>query len=352
MTAHPRPKERGPRVTGQSIGLEDKKLTAVRRGRPLLEAIVAVTVALTLPALEGCHRDASPASQAGTPTTKALVSTIRTEPRTFNRHAGRDSILEQFTHLTQARLVRIDRRTQELQPWLAESWTLSPDNLTYTLKLRPGITFSDGVPFTSADVLFSFRGVYDEKTDSALNEAMRVGGKPLEVSAPDASTVVVTFPTTFGPGIRLLDNLPILPRHKLEAALNAGTLGDAWGVSTAPSEMPGLGAFVLEAYEPGQRLVFVRNPRYWRRDDKGGRLPVLDKLTLEIVPDQNAEVLALQTGKSDFAQTEVRPEDYAALKRAADGGKLVITDLGAGLDADSFWLNLRPGGRRPPSGRG
>jgi peptide/nickel transport system substrate-binding protein len=159
----------------------------------------------------------------------------------------------------------------------------------------------------------------------------------------------VRFPTTFGPGIRLLDNLPILPSHKLEAAMNAGTLAEAWDVSTPPSEMPGLGPFVLETYQPGQRLVFVRNPRYWRVDNNGRRLPVLDKLTLEIVPDQNAEVLALQTGKADFTQTEVRPEDYAALKRAADGGKLVITDLGAGLDADSFWLNLRPG--RPASAR-
>jgi peptide/nickel transport system substrate-binding protein len=285
-------------------------------------------------------------SAAAKPQVKALVSSIRAEPRTFNRYAGRDSVLEIVACLTQARLVRIDRRTQELEPWLAESWTTSADGLVYTIKLRQGITFSDGVPFTSADVVFAFQAIYDEKTGSALGESMRVGGQPLVVSAPDSNTVVVRFPSAFGPGIRLLDNLAILPRHKLEAALKAGTLAKAWDVSTPPSEIVGLGPFVLASYQPGQRLVFERNPRYWRTDGRGGRLPALDRLTLEIVPDQNAEILALESGQIDFTQTEMRPEDYATLKRAAGQKKVSLVDLGVGLDADTFWLNLRP--NRPP----
>ncbi len=283
---------------------------------------------------------------AGKPPLKALVSSIRAEPRTFNRYAGRDSILEIVASLTQARLVRIDRNTQELEPWLAESWTTSADGLVYTIKLRQGITFSDGVPFTSADVVFAFQAIYDEKTGSALGESVRVGGQPLVVTAPDPATVVVRFPSPFGPGIRLLDNLAILPRHKLEAALKAGTLAKAWDVSTPPSEIVGLGPFVLASYQPGQRLVFDRNPRYWRKDARGGRLPVLDRLTLEIVPDQNAELLALEGGQVDFTQSEMRPEDYATLKRAAGQKKVSLVDLGVGLDADTFWLNLHP--NRPP----
>jgi peptide/nickel transport system substrate-binding protein len=274
---------------------------------------------------------------------RALVSSVRAEPRTFNRYAGRDLILEIVTNLTQARLVRIDRRTQELDPWLAKSWTASADGLTYTLKLRQGVEWSDGAPFTSADVTFAFRAIYDERTGSVLGESMKVGGQPLAVSAPDASTVVIRFPSPFGPGLRLLDNLPILPRHKLDAALRAGRLAAAWDLSTPPSEIAGLGPFVLATYQPGQRMVFARNPRYWRADEEGKRLPALDRLTIEIVPDQNAEVVALQTGQIDFTQSEVRPEDYAALERAAAQKKITLVDLGVGLDADSFWLNLRPG---------
>jgi peptide/nickel transport system substrate-binding protein len=270
------------------------------------------------------------------------VSSIRSEPQTFNRLVGRDSVTDTIACLTQAKLVRINRVTQELEPWLAESWTLSADGLTYTIKLRHGLTFSDREPFTSADVVFTFQAVYDPKVGSALAESLRVGGKPLQVSAPDQDTVVITFPSPFGPGLRLLDNVPILPRHRLEPALQQGTLAEAWGVRTPPSEMTGLGPFVLAEYQAGQRLVFHRNPYYWRTDASGIRLPYLERLTLEIVPDQNAEVLRLQTGQTDFGQSEIRAEDYAALKRAADDGRVTLVDLGVGLDPDSLWFNLNP----------
>ena len=140
-----------------------------------------------------------------------------------------DSSIAQLTH---ARLVRINRATQQLEPWLAEKYGCTPDGLTCTLTLRRGVRFSDGTPFTSADVLFSFQAVYDETTGSWIAETLTVGGKPLAVSAPDASTVVVKFPSPFGPGLRLLDALPILPKHKLEAALKAGSLRKEWGPTT------------------------------------------------------------------------------------------------------------------------
>ncbi len=317
-------------------------MTASKRARLIRTAALAIGLAALAAASGGCRREPPPADTK--PKVKELVSSLRVEPRTFNRYASRDSVAELFSQLTQSRLVRINRQTQELEPWLAESWTASPDGLTYTLKLRGGVTFSDGAPFTSADVVFAFKAIYDEKMPPVLGESMRVGGKVLAVSAPDPSTVVVRFPSAFGPGIRLLDNLVILPRHKLEAALNAGTLAKAWDPATPPSEIVGLGPFVLKQYQPGQRLIFERNPRYWRKGERGETLPVLDRLTLEIVPDQNAELLALQTGQIDFTQTEVRPEDYATLRKAADERKIAILDLGVGLDADSFWMNLRPNG--------
>jgi len=272
----------------------------------------------------------------------ALVSSVRAQPRSFNRYVARDSVTDTISYLTQAKLVRVDRRTQDLEPWLAESWTVSADGVTFTLRLRRGVQFSDGTPFTSADVLFAFRAVYEDPAAAALADSLKVGGQPLGVTAPDESTIVIRFPSAFGPGLRLLDNLPILPRHRLEAALAAGRFADAWGPSTPPSEIAGLGPFALERHDIGQRLVFKRNPYYWRKDAAGYALPYLDRLTLEIVPDQNAELLRLDAGQIDFTQSEIRPEDYANLKRAADAGRLVLHDLGVGVDADSLWFNLGP----------
>ena len=94
---------------------------------------------------------------------------------------------------------------------------------------------------------------------------------------------------------------------------------------------------------PGQRLVFDRNPRYFRKAPDGGALPYLDRLIVEIIPDQNAELLRLEAGQIDMTATEIRPEAYAPLKRAADAGRVTLLDLGVGLDADSLWFNLKPG---------
>ena len=80
------------------------------------------------------------------------------------------------TNLTQAKLVRINRVTQEVEPWLAESWTRSPDARRYTLKLRQDVVFSDGQPFTSADVVFMFKAIYDEKTASNLADSLTANG--------------------------------------------------------------------------------------------------------------------------------------------------------------------------------
>jgi peptide/nickel transport system substrate-binding protein len=198
-------------------------------------------------------------------------------------------------------------------------------------------------PFTADDVLFSFAAAYNSKGGTQLKGDMTVGGKPLAITAPDPTTVVITFPVYFAPGLRILDNLPILPKHKLEGALKAGAFGDAWSVSTPVAEITGLGPFVLSEFQPGQRLVFTRNDRYFRKDAGGVQLPYLDRVVMEIVPDQNAQRLRIETGQSDMTTDEIRPEDYAALKRAADAGRLQLFDLGEGLLPDSFWINLQPG---------
>ena len=286
------------------------------------------------------------ATQATLPTRGgSLVATMRSEPRTFNPHAGRDFASNLVVGLTQARLLRINRATQQLEPWLAESYTCMPDGLSCTVKLRQGVTFSDGMPFTSADVVFSFQAAYDEKTGSPLGDALSVGGKPLAVTAPDALTVAIAFPSLYGPGLRMLDALPILPKHKLDGAMKSGTLRQQWGPAAPPADIAGLGPFVIQAYQPGQRLVFARNPKYWRKDAAGAQLPYLDRLTLEITPDQNAELLRLQSGQSDLTQSEVRPDDYAALRREAAAGKLRLADAGVAFDADAFWINLKPGAK-------
>jgi len=298
----------------------------------------------------GCQPDTSSLSRSSPPgsTSEAherggqVVASFRAEPRSFNRLVATEQMTEVFTMLMQGRLVRMNRSTFDLEPWLAERWESSADGRTHTLHLREGVVWSDGTAFTAADVLFSLRAAYDPAVKSVVASSLMVGGQPIKAVAPDDRTVILTYAVPSGPGVGLLENLPILPRHKLEAALSAGTLAQAWGTTTAPSEIVGTGPFILREYQPGQRVVFDRNPRYWRKAANGESLPYIDRLVLELVPDQNAELLRLQSGATDLTHSELRSDDYIPVRRAEDEGKLTMVELGVGPDADGFWFCLKP----------
>lgn len=271
-----------------------------------------------------------------------LVSTYRTEPASFNRYAG-DGVAEDLVaRLVHATLVRLDRTTGKIEPRLASEWSGSPDGLTWTFKLREGVSFSDGAPFTSTDVVFSFQALYNPKLQSDLADSLRIDGKPMTARALDPHTVVVVFPAPYGPGVGLLDSLPILPEHKLRAALDAGRFRDAWAVTAPLSEIAGLGPFVIKEYVQGQRMTFTRNPKFWGRDRDGRALPYLDELHLQFTPDQNTEVVRLQAGETDLVTDNVRFEDYSALQALSSRGQIALHEAGVSISPDVLFFNLDP----------
>ncbi len=307
----------------------------VGRNAWLLGLVVIILAAAAVPV----RRLASTPSVSAASDT--LIASIRAEPRSFNRYEARDLTTAVITYLTQSALVRINRVTNALEPELAERWELLPDRQTYRLHLRPNVRFSDGAAFSADDVVFSFEAIYDANADTVLADTLRVHNRPLGVTAENTTTVLIQFPAPFGPGLRLLDGVPVLPRHRLEKALKTGTFRRAWNVTTPPSEIAGLGPFVLRRYVPGERLVFDRNPHYWRQAS-GRALPRLSHVVLEILTDQDAEALALEAGAIDITGSEVRPSDVPGLRRAADRGRITLRDLGVGLDGDLMWFNLSP----------
>jgi peptide/nickel transport system substrate-binding protein len=240
--------------------------------------------------------------------------------------------------LTQATLIRVNRVTGALEPRLAREWAASPDGLTYTLTLRDDVTFSDGVPFTSADVVFTFQVLNDRQLGSMMTSSFEIDGRPITAAADGDHRVRIVFPATFGPGLEVLDSLPILPRHALEAAYTSGRFAEAWGLATPPAEIVGLGPFVLSDYVPGQRLVFRRNPRFFGRP-----LPHLDEIELQIVPDRNAEVLRLTSGQVDVGYDFARPDDLAMLREAERRGTIRLTDAGVDIAPEALWFDLAAG---------
>jgi len=231
--------------------------------RPLLTLLL---LAVAVGVLWSVWRDTRPdiparsAAPVELPRGGTLVATLRSEPRSFNRLMFRDVPASVFATLTQGELVRVNRVTHQVEPRLAESWDTTNEGRTYTFKLRRDVRWSDGEPFTSADVVFSVKAVFDPTVKSVLGSSLLIGDQPFTATAPDPHTVVITYPAPFGPGVRLLDNLTLVPRHKLEGPLRDGTFAQAWGASTPPSEIVALGPLVLSRYEAGQPLTFEHNP--------------------------------------------------------------------------------------------
>ena len=193
----------------------------------------------------------------------------RLDPRRaalFNRLVAREQTAELLSLLTQGRLVRINRSTFELEPWLAEKWESAPDGRTFTLHLRPGVTWSDGKPFTSADVLFTLQAVFDPRTESVVAEQLTVGRQADHRHGARRSHSRPHLPAAVRPGAapvrRACDPAEAQARRP---RWTSGTFANAWNSATPPADMVGHRAVHAARVRPGQRIVLDRNPRYWRK---------------------------------------------------------------------------------------
>ena len=284
-----------------------------------------------------------------TPATTRLVATLRAEPRSFNRLLMADRATSTVSQLVHESLVRINHATQALEPALASAWTPSADGRRIRVTLRPGLRFADGSPLTADDVVFSLGLVFDPRLESALKDSLTIGGAPITATASDATTLDVVYPEPYGPGLRPLHALPILPRGRYATPAAQGTLTDLWTPSASPGGMVGAGPFIVTSHQSGAAIELARNPHYWRTADDGTRLPRVDGLRLEIVPSQDAEMQKLRQGEVDITTGELRVDDVPEAKAMAARRQLQLFELGPALDVDMLWFSLAPnapGGER------
>lgn len=267
----------------------------------------------------------------------ALTVSQRAEPRTLNPVTAIDNPSREMIRLFLADLVHINRETLRPEPALAQSWRVSRDGKSITVRLREDLKFSDGVPLTSADVVFSFRLYLDEKLASPQRDLLIIGGRPLAVTALDARSIRFDFAEPYAPAERLFDSLFILPRHKLETAYQQGKFSTAWTVSTTPAELVGAGPFRLASYRAGDRAVFERNPHYAKVGPGGRALPFLDSVEIRFLPDADAEVLQFRGGNLDLLTRIPAP---AFTRLAADLPDHQFHDAGTSLEYHFLFFNL------------
>ena len=264
-------------------------------------------------------------------------------PNTFNPLFATNGASDAIVRLLFASLVNVNMATQEPGPGLAESWSVAPDQKTWTFKLRPGVRWSDGHPLTADDVVFTWNDVmYNPDLNRLTFELFRIGGRNFAVTNLDDLTVRVVTPDVFAPFIEFFGIVPILPRHTLEDAVKGKVFPMAYGIKTPPDRIVGCGPYRLKEVRPGQFTLLERNPEYWVADRQGRRLPYFDEVQFTVASGPAGDARLFLEGKSDVFEI-VRPENFAQFQQAAAGGRFQIVDLGGGAERDFLWFNQNTG---------
>ena len=268
-----------------------------------------------------------------------LVVAQRSEPKTLNPVTAADAPSREVIGRLTADLIHINRASQQTEPALAKSWSVSKDGQVFTVKLRHGLHFSDGQPFDADDVVFSFQVYLDEKVHSPQRDLLVVGGKPIEVQKIDQYTVRFTLAQPYAAAERIFDGLAMMPRHLLEKPYKDGQFAQAWTLTTPPAQIVGMGPFRAKEYIPGQKMVLERNPYYWKADQSKHRLPYLDELVFLFVGNEDAQVIRFQAGETDII-SRLSAENYALLSKDAASRGTEFFDLGPSLEYDFLVFNL------------
>jgi peptide/nickel transport system substrate-binding protein len=246
-----------------------------------------------------------------------LRFSLRSEPKALHPLLAADDSSETVRYLTGGALVRLNRRTQRLEPELALRWKTSPDGRAIRFWLRSGVRFSDGTPFSAADVRHTFEMLMQPKLNSPVADALRPASGTINVAVEAPDRVNISFPAPVAELERQFDNLVML------------------SAASPLKERAGLGPFQLAEHKPGSYLLLRRNPHYWKRGPQGQQLPYLDAVRLEIQSNRELELMRFSRGELDMI-APVDPENFDRLTASAAGRAL---DLGPGFDVEILWLN-------------
>ena len=244
---------------------------------------------------------------------------IASQPKTFDPLMVMDEPSETVRYLTGGVLVRLNRKTQQLEPALASSWKITPDGRTITFTLRGNVRFSDGSPFSAADVAFTVQRMMDPAAHSPVGDAFRAGDTPANVVTRILATdrIAITFPAAIAGLDRLFDQVAILS-------------------TTSPQkEMAVLGPYFVAENKPGSHLLLRRNPNYWKRDSSGRALPFIESIRLDIQQNRDLEVLRLARGEIQLINA-LDADNFDHLRAVSPQ---LAVDAGVGLDSEQLWFN-------------
>ncbi len=266
------------------------------------------------------------------------------DPKTLNPALAQETTSTAVIGDLFSGLTKLDLKTMEVKPDLAERWEVSEDGKVWTFHLRRDVRWSDGEKFTADDVVFTFNKIYyNDSIPSSTRDILTIRGKKIKVEKLDDYTVRFILPEPFAPFLSSL-SVAILPKHKLERYVREGTFNTAWNVNTDPKEIVGTGPWVIKEYVKGQRVVYERNPYYYERDEEGNRLPYVERRIGVIVSDPDTALLKFSNGEVDYIG--LRPQD---IQHVAKMGRkdVKVYDLGSTPSTTFLVFNQNPNAKIP-----
>ncbi|MBW8724408.1 MAG: ABC transporter substrate-binding protein [Inquilinus limosus] len=242
-----------------------------------------------------------------------VVASISAPQGVFNPYFFSNGWDENVTNVIFGRLINYDSQGK-LIPEQAESWTVSPDNLVYTIKLRSGLTFSDGSPLTAEDVAFTLTVLHDPTLESEtdITPAAIAGGADYKAGKADGiAGIKVIDPqtieiTTTRPGAKTLALLggPVLSKAHYGRGFARGQLD---GIRALGGDPLGAGPYVFDKFIPGQEVRFHANPHYY-----AGK-PGVEHFIYRITSDAT-KLQLFQTGETDYDGFTVSQDNIDALQ--------------------------------------
>jgi peptide/nickel transport system substrate-binding protein len=284
---------------------------------------------LLLAFLTACEKPAQDLSDYNKPypsqTGGTLIDATTGEPSGLISMIAGESASSAISSNIFNRLLKYDKNL-DIEGELAESWQVSADQKTITFKLKPNLKWADGKPLTSADVLWTWQAVTDDKNGSPYASDFQLVKK---AEAPDANTFSVTYSEPFAPALDSWSGLQILPKHLLE--------GKDLHTTTFARKPVGSSYYQLDSWNSGENLKLSRNPTSVLGPAN------INQLITRIIPDKSAQFLELMAGNIDSMGLD--PVQYSRIVPARP--KLTQTlnlykELGSGYIYMGFNLNHKP----------
>jgi len=278
--------------------------------RTLAACVAAIAVAVAV----GCARIAPDGSRATTRGATVRFD-VAADPANLNplfAHADAGNVEQQLAHLAFEPFYDLDARGEPVPELLAEmpsvaNGGLSTDGRTIVYHLRPNVRWSDGMPLTARDVLFTLRAILDPRNPVASHEGYDLIDR---ADAPTPLTVRFHLSRAWAPALSTFFTYGTSPQYVLPEHVLAkqGALATA-GFNAAPTV--GDGPFTFVRWQRGDRLTYAANARYWRGRSR------IKSIDVRVVPDPGTNLTLLQSGELDF--NLVAPSQQATLLRSAAG---------------------------------